>query len=165
MISNLFHPNQSGFQKYHSCHTALANLVDTWLANMNNNKFTGVLFVDFAKAFDVIDHTLLLQKLQLYGLSNNTLKLLSLFLENRKQCVSFDRNESSLLPIIYGVPQGSILGPILFSIYINDLPLCLKAQCEMFADDTTLHTSHSKIEEVTSSLQESINQLLEWVRS
>lgn len=159
---SLFHPNQSGFRPNHSCHTALTNLVDQWLTNINNNEITGVLFVDFAKAFDVIDHTLLIRKLKAYGLSHNTLKLMSSFLSDRKQMVSVDRVKSQLLPISYGVPQGSVLGPILFSIYINDLPLFIEPPCELFADDTTIHTKHHRIERVSSSLQQSINDIVTW---
>ena len=76
----------SGFREHHSCHTALTTLVDTFYKNINNNEFT-VLFVDFAKAFDVIDHNLLLRKLALYGLSSDTLLLISSFLSNREQLV------------------------------------------------------------------------------
>lgn len=143
---NLFHPNQSGFRANHSCHTALTNLIDQWLININNDKITGAVFVDFAKAFDVINHSLLLKKFKIYGLSHDTLKFMSSFLSERK-IVSDSGNESALLANNYGVPQGSVLGPILFSIYKNDLPLSVNTPCELFADDTTVHTSHSHFSE------------------
>ena len=135
--NELINPNQSGFREHHSCHTALTTLVDTFYKNINNNEFTGVLFVDFAKAFDVTDHDLLLRKLTLYGLSSNTLHLISSFLSNREQFVRINTVKPDLLPAKYGIPQGSVLGPFLFSLYINDLPLFIKALCELFADDTT----------------------------
>ena len=159
---DLFHPNQSGFRANHSCHTALTNLVDQWISNINNNKITGVLIVDFAKAFDVIDHSLLLRKLKIYGFSSSALMLISSFLSERKQVVSADGFNSNLSPVNYGVPQGSVLGPILFCIYINDLPLSVNTLCEMFADDTTLHSSDHKVSKISSVLQESLDQLLEW---
>ena len=159
---NLFHPCQSGFRANHSCHTALTTLVDTWLKNINNNEITGVLMVDFAKAFDVIDHSLLLRKLHMYGLSNDTLQFMSSFLCDRNQLVSITDSKSTLLPMKYGVPQGSVLGPLLFSIYINDLPLILSALCQLFADDTTLHTSHSKLEKISFTLQKNVNELINW---
>ena len=83
--NELIHPNQSGFREHHSCHTAPTTLVDTFYKNINKNEFTGVLFVDFAKAFGVIDHDLLLRKLTVYGLSNDTLHLIFSFLSNREQ--------------------------------------------------------------------------------
>ena len=137
--------------------TALTTLVDTFYKNINNNEF-----VDFAKAFDVIDHDLLLRKLTLYGLSNNTLHLISSFLSNREQLVCINTIKSDFLPVKYDIPQGSVLGPLLFSLYINDLPLFIKALCELFADDTTIHSSHSNLNNLLLSLQESINNLLQW---
>ena len=97
-----------------------------------------VLFVDFMKAFDVLDRSLLLKTLEIYGMSSNSLELMSSFLDQRTQSVLVNGTMPSPLPIECGVPQGSILGPILFSIYINDLPLFLTAICELFVDDTTL---------------------------
>ena len=86
--NNLLHPNQSGFRKQnHSCHTAITSLTGQWLSNINNNQFCGALFVDFAKAVDVIDHDLLLRKFALYGLSPATITLLTSFLTNREQFV------------------------------------------------------------------------------
>ena len=118
--------------------------------------------MDFAKAFDVIDHDLLLRKLTLYGLSSDTLHLISSFLSNRKQLVCINTIKSDFLPVKYGIPQGSVLGPLLFSLYISDLPLFIKALCELFADDTTIHSSHSNLNNLLLSLQESINNLLQW---
>ena len=92
--------------------------------------------MDFAKAFDVIDHDLRLRQLTLYGLSNDTLHLISSFLSNREQLVCINTIKSDFLPVKYGIPQG----PLLFSLYINDLPLFIKALCELFADDTTIHS-------------------------
>ena len=161
--NNLLHPNQSGFRKKHSCHTALTSIVDKWLQNINQNEFCGALFVDFKKAFDVIDHSLLLLKLEIYGYSADTLSLLTSFLADRQQYVHMKSSTSTLLPLHYGVPQGSILGPLLFSIYINDLPLHIQsALCELFADDTTIHTSNSKLQTVSQTLQTCVDNLIEW---
>ena len=120
------------------------------------------MFVDFAKAFDCIDHNLLIRKLACYGLSSNTLELVSSFLCDRQQVMFSHSSCSSSLPIKYGVPQGSVLGPLLFSIYVNDLPLFIKALCDMFADDTTLHSGHSELMQVSNTLQESMDCLVKW---
>ena len=158
----LFHPCQSGFRPKHSCHTSLTSLVDKWLSNMNNNELTGVLIVDFAKAFDLIDHSLLLRKLEQYGLSKDTITLMGSFLFNRKQIVTLNGSVSSSLPTKYGIPQSWVLGPILFTIYTNDLPLALSSLSALFADDTTLHTSHKHYDQVTHTIQKSADELVEW---
>ena len=158
----LLHPNQSGFRKKHSCHTALTNLIEQWHMNINNNLFTGSLFVDFAKAFDTIDHGLLLRKLVLYRLSSTSVKLISSFLSNRRQLVYQECKTSSLSYIKYGVPQGSVLGPILFTNYINGLPLSISCPSELFADDTTLHNKDKSAESVINNLQEDVNNLVTW---
>ena len=154
--------HQSGFRQYHSCHTTLTNRVDKWLTNINENKFTGVLFIDFAKAFDVLDHDLLFRKLELYNFSKPLLSLLKSFLTNRMHAVSVNNTLSGFLKQNFGVPQGSVLGPLLFSLYINDLPLYIKSSCELFADDTTIYSCNSDLVQLSNSLQESVNKLIKW---
>ena len=160
--NDLLHQNQSGFRPNHSCHTALVKLVDQWLENIDQNEYTGVLLVDFAKAFDVIDRNLLIKKLNLYNINDNHLDLIKSFLSNRQQSVYYNNKFSCMLPLNYGVPQGSNLGPILFSIYINDLPLYIKNKCDLFADDTTIHTSNKKLQTISTQLQLNVNELLQW---
>ena len=158
----LIHQNQSGFRQNYSCHTALIQMIDRWLLNINNNEFTGVVFADLAKAFDVINHSLLLRKLALYKISNNSLQLITSFLSNRRQLVHVNGSDSDFLPVKYGVPQGTILGPVLFSLYINDLPLYIKGLCELFADDNSIHSNSPCLNILSSNLQESVNKLIEW---
>ena len=119
-----------------------------------------VYFVDFVKAFNVIDHDLLLRKLALYGLSSDTPHWIFSFLSNREQLVCLNIIKSDFLPVKYGIPQGS--SPLLFFLYINVLPLFIKALCELFADDTTIHSSHSDLNNLSHTLQERINNLLQW---
>ena len=138
-------------------------MVDKWLTCVNEDKLCGVLFVDFAKAFDCIDHSLLLRKLKHYHIHSSTLLFLHSFVKDRQQSVCLGKVTSSSAEITNGVPQGSVLGPLLFSIYINDLPLYISdADCEMFADDTTLHTSNKKLKPLATSLQKTANELQAW---
>lgn len=161
--NNLFHETQSGFRPKHSCHTALTELVDSWLSKINSNKLCGALFMDFAKAFDVIDHALLLRKLSIYRLPQPTQTFIASFLSGRTQKVTFNSSSSEAMPILYGVPQGSVLGPLLFSVYINDLPLHISSgQCDMLADDTTIHTSGDDITSVVDTLQKCVDDAVEW---
>ncbi|GFO46402.1 RNA-directed DNA polymerase from mobile element jockey-like protein [Plakobranchus ocellatus] len=118
------------------------------------DNINGSLFVDFKQAFDTIDHDILIKKLSFYGLSCSTLHLLQSFLSDRVQSVSFNNNISKASLIRRGVPQGSILGPLLFSIYINDLPDYVSfGNCEMFAYDTSIHVSDSKLANVINKLE------------
>ena len=147
----------------HSCHTALTELIDTWLSEININKLCGALFIDFAKAFDVISHDLLLKKLTLYGLLANTLSLICSFLNSRLQEVSLKDNQSDFKTVLFGVPQGSVLGRLLFSSYINDLSLNVpSAKGDMLADDKTIHTSGQDVPAVTTVLQSCLPDVVQW---
>ena len=117
---------QSGFRPGHSTITALIQMCDNWYENMDNGKLTGVVFLDIRKAFDSIDHVILLEKLAFYGVSQLELAWFQSYLSNRQQQCQINGCLSNKGEIICGVPQGSILGPLLFLIYINDLPNCLK---------------------------------------
>ena len=107
--------------------------------------------MDFKKAFDVIDHDLLLRKLFLYGMSDNALELFQSYLTSRQQCV-MTGTKTSLSTLKFGVPQGIVLGSILFSLYSNDLPLYMEALCGLFADDTSLHNHRTNLDTLMNSL-------------
>ena len=100
----------------------------------------------------------------MYNLQADTIKFITSFLTDRLQVVVSNSSSSCFLPLNYGVPQGSVLGPLLFSIYINDLPLSIQACCELFADDTTIHSSHSDLATTTKMLQDSVDNLVEWAK-
>ena len=162
---NLLHSLQSGFRQKHSCHTALTRLADTWLSTMNECKLTGTVFLDFKKAFDLVDHDTLLTKLHAYLVNHAAISFFRSYLNKRKQKVLLNGSYSSEGHVNCGVPQGSILGPILFSIFINDLPLHVSNPtvcCDLFADDGTIHTQEKSIMTINFRLQESLNEVSEW---
>ena len=128
---------------------------------MNKSEVSGVVFLDLEKAFDLVHHDILLKKLAIY-LKKFSAIFLKSYLHNRTQCVLLHGSYSSKESVKYGVPQDSVLGPILFSLFINDFPLHVKnipVDCDMLADDTTLHTSGKDILQIRSNMQDSLDQV------
>ena len=144
--NKLISPNQYGFRKKHSTEFASLHLVDHLNYEIDMGRTPLNIYLDLSKAFDTLNHDILLSKLKYYGVSGISHNLLLTYLSNRKQFVQFESSKSDLLSINQGVPQGSILGPLLFIIYINDLPSsCRLFDCLMYADDTTLFCSLDSI--------------------
>ena len=167
--NNLFHHLLSGFRKSHSTETALIRLVDQLLLNLDNDKITGLVFIDYKKAFDLIDHQLLLSKLKVLGVNESFLPLFRDYLSGRSQYVTIDGCHSTKRSVTLGVPQGSILGPILFLVFINDLPEALQhCVADIYACDTTIsHSAHYQVapNAVSEGLQEDIIEVLFWSSS
>ena len=159
----LIHETQSGFCQKHSCQTALVKLIDQWMACIDKGDIVGSIFIDFRKAFDLVDHKTLIRKLSTYKCSQSSLQWFISYLESRQQTIDYGHGTSLLSFIKSGVPQGSILGPLLFLLFINDLPLLLK-HCfsDFFADDSTIHSRAPSIAKVNKELQAGLKIAVAW---
>ena len=126
--------------------------------------FNLVVLIDLKKAFDTVDHQILLSKLELYGIKGQAINLLKSYLTNRKQKCQIRNSFSSERLIKCGVPQGSILGPLLFLLYINDLPYCLsKTKPRLFADDTNLTASANSMTDLEPAVNSDLENLRKWL--
>ena len=162
--NNLIAASQSGFRPLHSTLTALMEATDKWSINIDNGLLNGVIFIDLKKAFDTIDQTILLQKLQMCGVDQNGIKFFESYLSNRSQRCCVNGELSDAVKITCGVPQGSNLGPLLFLIYINDLPNCLKrASPRMFADDTNISIAAKSVAELDLMINSEMKNLHQWL--
>ena len=122
MTNKLLGNQQFGFRSLHSTALALSKSTSNWWLFMDKGNMNSVIFLDIKKAFDTVKHEIFLNKLNCYGASDEKLLFFASYLQNRTQCFSINGNQLTLKKVIYGVPQGSILGSLLFIIYMNDLP-------------------------------------------
>ena len=165
VINGLLYDLQSAFRVEHSTESALIKLTDQILFDLDQDKVTGMVSVDFKKAFDLVDHQLLLRKLRLYRLSDSALSWFQSYITDRHQFVTIHGERSDSLKIKQGVPQGSVLGPILFLLFVNDMPLHLSSSsADIFADDTTITVSahYLNIQSLTDDLNKDLEVVGEW---
>ena len=167
----LLFDNQYGLRPKHSTEHAALELIDRITNKMDTNEIPLNICLDLSKAFDTFDHSILLNKLKYYGLKGPTLNLFQSYLSNRKQYTEIEDTTSTILPIQVGVPQGSILGPILFITYVNDLPQCSnKFDFIMYADDTTLSSTIDSFSDIHSNasadslINAEIGKVIEWLK-
>ena len=181
MESNkLINPNHHGFRGGHSTTTGLIQMYDSWIEALNNGQYSAACFLDLSAAFDVVDHNLLLEKLKLYGFSGSTIEWMSSYLLNRSQAVYVDGFLSNNLSINSGVPQGSILGPLMYIIFTNELPELLhphdpptgnlfNTDCQScgsvccYADDSTFSVFSEDSQDICRALSEKYQIISEFM--
>jgi hypothetical protein len=160
---NILYKRQYGFRKNHSTYMAVIDLVNKITDAVNNDNFTAGVFLDLSKAFDTIDHSILLDKLYHYGFRGLSYQWFEDYLTNRKQFVYYNGVSSEKKNIICGVPQGSILGPLLFILYVNDIHLVANSiDVISFADDTNLFYSHDQFDVIENVLNNELSNVNQW---
>lgn len=152
---------QHGFQSRCSCVTQLLESLNDWTLSYDEKKETDIIYMDFAKAFDSVAHQRLLYKLSHYGINGHIKNWIAAFLKDRRQRVVLRNGVSEWNKVISGVPQGSILGPILFIIFVNDLPSSVVSTAKLFADDTKLYRQIISVSDC-DNLQDDLNTLSAW---
>ena len=159
----LLSDKQHAFSKWHSCETQLATVINDWSKILDNKGQVDTFILDFEKAFDIPPHKLLKSKLFSYGIGGKTLKSINAFLCYRQQRVVVNGVKSDWAPVVSGVPQGTVLGPLLFSLHINDITADIGSEIRLFADDSVCYRE-IKDKEDTLKLQKDIDRLGNWAR-
>ena len=163
--NSILHPNQYGFRSGLSTSHALLDVVTTTYDNINKMLYTLLIFIDYKKAFDTVCHKILLSKLEHYGICGPALNLISSYLNHRTQCVSINDRLSALSHISYGVPQGSILGPLLFLLYINDINninTYSNDSIKQYADDTCLVINEINLDKLKAKANKLLLSTEQW---
>ena len=155
---NILSEHQFGFRSGRSCALQLLDVLEDWSVFVDSEKSWDTVYLDLAKAFDKVSHQRLLRKVSAAGIKGNVLSWIGDFLSNRKQCVQVKGHVSDWKDVLSGVPQGSVLGPILFLLYVNDLPDIINSKIKTFADDTKVYETT----ENCNSLQHDLNKICAW---
>ncbi len=159
--NNLFSPYQFGLISGRSTTLQLLSVLDKWTEALDEGHSVDAIYMDFQKAFDKVPHIRLISKIKNYGVHKSLLNWIHVYLQNRTQYVTIKNKTSTYHPVKSGIPQGTVLGPLLFVMYINDLPESVDSNIYMFADDTKLFkliTSHEDHQE----LQSDLDNLMTW---
>ena len=156
--------NQFGFKQNSSTSHAVKQLYDEFIDNLDETKSTYAVFLDLKKAFDTVNHQILLQKLEKYGVRGLPLQLLTSYISERIQYTVVNNHKSNIRSVTCGVPQGSTLGPLLFIIYINDLPLASNLNTKLFADDAVLTLSNKCLKTLNTSVNCELGKIDDWIK-
>ena len=164
--NNLLANCQSGFRPQHSTLTAMLEASNSWCINIDQGLLNGVIFIDLKKAFDTLDHEILIRKLSMYGFDRNSVRWFESYLSSRTQVCNVNGYLSNAREIKLGVPQGSLLGPLLFLLYINDLPNALcEGQPRMYADDTSISFTAPHKSGLQSVINEDLKNVNVWLKA
>lgn len=173
--NNIFCQEQMGFRQNKTINMAVYNFLKNIHHNMDNRKPVAAMYMDMTRAFDYVDHKILLKKLYSYGIRGNVVKLIQSYLEGRKQFTQISQvniktktettYSSSTRTILYGVPQGSVLGPLLFICYINDFPNVTNHQMCLFADDSTIVFDKGNFKEIELEINTNLVSVIEWLNA
>ena len=158
--------NQWAYRKGRSTELLLIHLTETWRRAIDNKLVVGAVFIDFQKAFDCVSHSILLHKLEHnFGITGNLLAWLRDYLSDREQYTVINGVPSENTKVAHGIPQGSVLGPILFALYTSDLPKAVNtATTFLYADDTTMYCVGESVDQVTTTLNKALEELALWCK-
>ena len=159
---NILYKFQSGFRKYHSTDFCLSYLTDKTSKGFDSGLLTGVILIDLQKAFDTIDHNILLQKMSSLEISREVIDWYKSYLSSRKFHVNVHDKFSASADLRCGVPQGSIVGPLLFLLYIKDIPQSVDCDQFLYADDTCLLFQHKDLERIKEELTKNFSNICDW---
>jgi retron-type reverse transcriptase len=158
--------HQYGFRKNRSTEHAIIDFVDKITKAIDKGKYSVGIFLDLSKAFDTINHRILIKKLEHYGIRGVPKKWFENYLCNRKQIVKYKDVQSEVMTIKSGVPQGSVLGPLLFLLYINDIQFCSELiSIVLFVDDTNILFSHTCLKQLNKIIQIEMNKITDWLNA